>query len=116
MRSVAAIFALLAGAGMLALPGAALAAQSSAVTVGSAGGTVIVNGRPCRVVHRGNAPNSAATSSTSITAGGGLGGTATAGPNGTSVTLSPPGSGGGSVAVGSAAGGSGCVVVAPSGH
>ena len=78
---------------------------TASVAVGSApvGRTVIVNGKPCRVVARDGGD-------------GGLSGTATAGPNGTSVSIAPGGAGG-SVAVGSSSGANataGCVVVKPS--
>lgn len=103
---------------VLALAGLAAPALADSVAVGtSSDGTVIVNGKPCRVVTTKDGTNS-----TTITTGsGGLSGSTTVSPGaGSSVTISPGGNSS-SVAVGSssssggssAATGSDCVIYRP---
>ena len=103
---------------VLALAGLAAPALADSVAVASgSGGTVIVNGKPCRVVTSKDGSNS-----TTVTTGsGGLSGSTTVTPGGgSSVTISPGGNSS-SVAVGSsssgghssAAAGSDCVVYRP---
>ena len=109
----------LAGAGLLAMP---LTARADSVAVGSAAGsgssvaigsapegsTVIVNGKPCRVV-TGDA--GAGNSTTIHTGPGGLSGTTTVTPGGsTSVTVGSGSSTGGSASAGA---GSDCVITRP---
>ena len=104
----------------LALTAFAVPALADSVAVSSGpNGTVVVNGKPCRVVTTKDGSNS-----TTITTGsGGLSGTTTVSPGGgSSVSISPGGSGS-SVAVGSsassssggssAAAGSDCVIYRP---
>lgn len=104
----------------LALAVAAITAPAFAdsVAVGtSSNGTVIVNGKPCRVVTTKDGSNS-----TTITSGaGGLSGSTTVSPGGASSVTISPGSNSSSVAVGSssssgsssAAAGSDCVIYRP---
>src|SRR5947208_12581893 len=107
---------------VLALAGLAAPALADSVAVASgSGGTVIVNGKPCRVVTSKDGSNS-----TTVTTGsGGLSGSTTVTPGGgSSVTISPGGNSS-SVAVGSssssssggghssAAAGSDCVIYRP---
>jgi len=98
----------------LALATLATPVLADSVAVGtSSNGTVIVNGKPCRVVTTKDGSNS-----TTITSGaGGLSGSTTVSPGGgSSVTISP-GCNSSSVAVGSssssAAAGSDCVIYRP---
>src|SRR5438105_10227568 len=95
-------------------------ALADSVAVGtSSNGTVIVNGKPCRVVTTKDGSNS-----TTITTGsGGLSGSTTVSPGGGSSVSITPGGSGSSVAVGSssssggshssAAAGSDCVIYRP---
>ena len=103
---------------VLALAALAGPSLADSVAVGtSSDGTVIVNGKPCRVVTTKDGTNS-----TTITTGsGGLRGSTTVSPGaGSSVTISPGGNSS-SVAVGSssssggssAAAGSDCVIYRP---
>jgi len=103
---------------VLAFAAVTAPALADSVAVGtSSNGTVIVNGKPCRVVTTKDGSNS-----TTITSGaGGLSGSTTVSPGGgSSVTISP-GSNSSSVAVGSssssgsssAAAGSDCVIYRP---
>ena len=105
---------------LLALAGLAAPslADSVAVATGS-DGTVVVNGKPCRVVTTKDGSNS-----TTVTTGpDGLSGSTTVSPGGgSSVTISPGNGGSSSVAVGSSSGsgasssaaaGSDCVVYRP---
>ncbi len=75
--------------GFLAVAAPALA-DSVAVTSGS-DGTVIVNGKPCRVVTRKDGSNTSSSNSTTITTGqGGVSGSTTISPgsgNSSSVTV-----------------------------
>ena len=103
---------------VLALIGLAAPALADSVAVGTGSdGTVIVNGKPCRVVTTKDGSNS-----TTVTTGsGGLSGSTTVTPGGgSSVTISPGGNSS-SVAVGSsssgghssAVAGSDCVIYRP---
>jgi hypothetical protein len=105
---------------VLALAGLAVPAFADSVAVGtSSNGTVIVNGKPCRVVTTKDGSNS-----TTVTTGaGGLSGSTTVSPggSGSSVTVSP-GSNSSSAAASSssssggsssAAAGSDCVIYRP---
>jgi hypothetical protein len=103
---------------VLALAGLAAPALADSVAVATGSdGTVVVNGKPCRVVTTKDGSNS-----TTVTTGsGGLSGSTTVSPNGgSSVTISP-GNNSSSVAVGSSgsgassstAAGSDCVIYRP---
>ncbi|HJU20037.1 MAG TPA: hypothetical protein VJ770_26590 [Stellaceae bacterium] len=94
----AALAALALGAGLLALPAAGSAAQRHAV-IGSEGShTVIIGNQRCRIIREGGLPSAPAR----------------AGPGGAAAGIAPQGSSG--VAIGSGAGGSGCVIVAQPRH
>ena len=96
------------------LAGAAPAVADSIAVTSGPDGTVVVNGRPCRVVTRQAANGSGANatgSSTSITAGpNGVSGTTTISPggSGSSVTVGSGSSGGDTQS--SSAAGSDCVI------
>ena len=103
---------------VLALAGLAAPALADTVAVATGSdGTVVVNGKPCRVV----ATKDGSNSTTVTTGSGGLSGSTTVSPGGgSSVTISP-GNNSSSVAVGSssssggssAAAGSDCVIYRP---
>jgi hypothetical protein len=102
---------------VLALAG--LAAPALADSVAGSDGSVVVNGKPCRVITTKDGSNG-----TTVTTGsGGLSGSTTVSPGGgSSVTISPGNGSSSSVAVGSssssgagssAAAGSDCVIYRP---
>jgi hypothetical protein len=107
---------------VLALTGLAAPALADSIAVATGSdGTVVVNGKPCRVVTTKDGSNS-----TTVTTGsGGLSGSTTVSPGGgSSVTISPGNGGSSSVAVGSSSGsgsgagssaaaGSDCVIYRP---
>ena len=105
---------------VLALAGLAAPALADSVAVATGSdGTVVVNGKPCRVVTTKDGSNG-----TTVTTGsGGLSGSTTVSPGGgSSVTISPGNGSSSSVAVGSssssgagssAAAGSDCVIYRP---
>ena len=128
--AMSAVAALALGLGLAVAPAAGFADTSSAHATGpnssaaAAAASSGTNGKPCQVVRKNHDGNGVSTSVN--TGAGGLSGTATAGPNGPSVTINPgagnPGAGNGSVAVGTAQAGNGrvyteangnCVVVLP---
>jgi hypothetical protein len=109
---------------VLALAGLAVPALADGVAVGtSSNGTVIVNGKPCRVVTTKDGSNSMTVTTGVTTGAGGLSGSTTVSPggSGSSVTISP-GSNSSSAAASSssssggsssAAAGSDCVIYRP---
>src|SRR5688500_18450692 len=106
MRTGRAAFPLLLGFLAAAVP----ALADSVAVSSSSDGTVVVNGKPCRVVTRKGGDGSA-SNSTSITAGGGsVSGSTTISPggSGSSVTVGSGSSSGGSHT--SSAAGSDCVI------
>ena len=106
--------------GAMLLPGAAFASSASvgtssgsgsSVAVGSGSdgtSTVIINGRPCKVVTEKGGGSGDGSQSSPVTAGGGSVSGSTTMPNGSSVTVDP----GGSTATTSGSGSSGnCVIL-----